>query len=125
MENLKVNNNPFRCDGVIARLPFFGIRLVNTITLGATYELLQTVGESNPDMGGLIILGIIVSALLSIWISSNNIAKRVKDLMGNDYKSKHFIWTLIGSCIPIVNIVVSIYLIFMKGKVTSPSGDQK
>ena len=118
MKNLQENNNPFSSEGVIARLPFFGVTLLNAF-VGFTFQIcFEVAGKATGVEKNIFIIGAVIIGLLNTWLAINNLVKRVRDIKAEAYKPWHSVLTFFCALIPIVGLVTALSLLFRPGKVT-------
>lgn len=116
--DIPIENNIFKTNGAIGRWRYFLNNLIIGLVSGIVGMFimlgLHSVGFTN---SGVIVYYLIILAALPLSII--NLVKRITDINGN--RNDIVLWTVgatVLSFIPIVNIIVNLYILFKKGKIT-------
>ena len=115
----KNNFNLFTTEGVLGRLHYLGFRVLTGLVLLLPLNLLADDITNAQDPGvplSLLFLGLFGTL---IYTSICLVTKRVRDIYGEEYKTKNAVMWNVACFIPFANIVVSLLLLFKKGEITS------
>lgn len=124
MEPIQINNNILKPGGAIGRLTYFlqGLALgfVTGILAGVAENLLKMGNAGNVIFLPLALLSLII-VLVSVYACILLIHKRCVDILGKRTNSVPMaIGLILAGLIPYVGIVTGLYLLFAKGKISSP-----
>ena len=117
-KNLKENLNPFVGGGIVSRLQYLGLGVVNAILFHLPLELVMREVQKDPTLDWPFFMIVLLLPPL-VYTGLVNVFKRVRDIKGQELESSdHWKWGL-GSLIPLVNIVVGCRLLFQRGMISS------
>ncbi len=124
LEPIQINNNIIKPGGAIGRLTYFlqslALGLVTGILAGVAESLLKMGNAGNVIFLPLAFLCLIV-VLISVYACILLIHKRCVDILGKRTNSVPMaIGLILAGLIPYVGIVTGLYLLFAKGKISSP-----
>lgn len=127
MENtapIQINNNILKPGGAIGRLTYFlqglGLGFVTGILAGVAENLLKTGGAGSVIFLPLALLSLVI-VMVSVYACLLLVHKRCVDILGKRTNSVAMaIGLILAGLIPYVGIVSGLYLLFAKGKISSP-----
>lgn len=124
MEPIQINNNILKPGGAIGRLTYFlqglALGLITGILAGVAENLLKMGSAGSVIFLPLAILSLLV-VLVSVYACVLLIHKRCVDILGKRTNSVPMaIGLILAGLIPYVGIVTGLYLLFAKGKISSP-----
>lgn len=126
-ESICINNNILKPGGAIGRLTYFWQGIVVGLLSGILAGILTSLASlSKVQAGSIFAIPIILLALalilLTLYACFLLLHKRCVDILG---KRENAVWMVIGAiligCIPYVGFLVGLYLLFAKGKISSPA----